>query len=372
MKPGMACVLEVLRGEANRRPIALAEWHNAFEIAELEAVLPYFSARLRQSGATLPGPVEDSLARAEQQAARNTFWWTSELRGILQAFTAKAIPVIPLKGPMLAERIYGSITLRQSCDLDILVRSQDLDSASSLLQKLGFTLNCGPGGCDSSWSRGTTFVELHFDVENPRVFNFDIAGAWKRATQRDFLGQGVWQFAPSDELLYLCLHGVKHRFERLSLVLDIARALNCLTPEIDPAVYERGPAAKLRPLIVLGRAIAMRLDPHCNPALQLRESPKTAEHMENLAGRRWNVLLQGPYIPLNWLNQHGFYLETESTMRGRLLRLAGDLSILTTRTIQPDIDFAARFGIEMPFMVWILRQFRLLSKFCGLRFATKM
>ena len=366
MRPGMACVLEVLRDETNRRPVALTEWQDAFQVAEQETILPYFAARLRQTGAALPGPIQDDLSRAEREAARNSFWWTSELRGILQAFAAAAIPVIPLKGPMLAERIYGGIALRQSCDLDLLVRPEHIGSASSQLEKLGFTSISRPSDHDYAWRRGTTLVELHFDVENPRAFNFDVAGAWKRAGRRDFLGQQVWQFAPSDELLYVCLHGVRHRFERLSHVLDIALALNCLVPEIDPTAYEHGPAARLRRLIVLGRAMAMRLDPSSNPALELRESAKTAAHMEKLADKRWTALLECPGTRLDWLNQHRFYLETEATTTGRLLRMAGDLSILATRTIQQDFDFAARFGVEQPALVWMLRQFRLLAKLCGL------
>ena len=371
----MACVLEVLRGETSCQPVALAEWQDAFRVAEQEAILPYFAARLRHSGAPLPCPIQDDLARAEQQAARNSFWWTSELRGILRAFAAAAIPVIPLKGPMLAERIYGRIDLRQSGDLDLLVRPPHIGSANSLLEKLGFSTHCKASDYHYSWRRGTTVVELHFDVENPLRFNFDTAAAWKRAKPRDFLGQSVWQFAPSDELLFLCIHGVRHTFICLTYVLDVFLGLNCLAPEIDPTVYEHGPAARLRPLIVLGRAMAMRLDPRSNPALELRVSAQTTAHLEKLADRRWKALVEDPSASFDGPNRHlfylGIYLETATTATGRLRLIARDIRALAKILTQADFEFAARFGVKQIGLVWMLRQFRILAKLCRLRLATK-
>jgi Uncharacterised nucleotidyltransferase len=367
----MDCVLEVLRGETIRPGITCAEWRHAFQVAQQEKILPYFAAKLRQGGATLPEPIMADLSRAEQGAARNSFWWTSELRGILQGFATEAIPVIPLKGPMLAERIYGNAGLRVSVDLDLLVRPTDIKPACALLVKLGFTEYAKPSDYHYSWLRGTSLVELHFDVENPLTFNFDTAAAWNRAKRRDFLGQPVWQFAPTDELLFVCLHGVRHRFEFLSNTLDIALALNCLTPEIDSSVYEPGPAAKLRPLIVFGRAMAMRLDPRCNSGPDIRVPAKTAAHIEKLAERLWADILERPTPPLNWRMQHRFYLEIEATMRGRLRRLATDIRIVPTRLTQLDFDFAAGYGVHQPVLVWILRQFRLLARLCGLNLVTE-
>jgi hypothetical protein len=362
----MDCVLDVLRGEPIRPDITNSEWQHAFQVAVEEKVLPYFAAKLHRSGAAVPEPIKDYLAQAEQETARNSFWWTSELKGILQGFATEAIPVIPLKGPMLAERIYGSTNLRVSVDLDLLVRPADIKSACSLLVTLGFTEYARPSDYHYSWSRGTTLVELHFDVENPLTFNFDTAAAWNRARQRDFLGQPVWQFAPSDELLFVCLHGVRHRFEFLNNVLDVAFAFNCLTSQVDSKFYESGPAAKLRPLIVLSRAMATRLDPRCSSGPHIRVPVKTAEHMERVANKLWADMLEGPSPVSNWRIQHRFYLEIETSIRGRLLRAATDICILVTRLTQLDFDFAARYGVHRTGLVWILRQLRLLAQLCRL------
>jgi hypothetical protein len=366
----MECVLDVLRGETNRRDVPCDEWLGAFRVAEQERIRPFFAARLRESGATFPDPILDEILRAKKDAARNSFWWTSELRGILQAFAAKAIPVIPLKGPMLAESIYGSIELRVSRDLDLLVHPSDIDAAASVLVKLGFASHSRPNKFHCEWRRGTSLVELHFDAANQMEFKFDTAGAWERAQSREFLGQPVLQFEPSDELLFLCLHGVRHRFECLCHVLDIALALKRLTPEIDPKVYERGLAARLLPLIVLGRAMAMRLNPHGDPGPEIPVRASTAEHLGKLADRLWTEKLERPAPLINGLTEQIFYLEIETTTRDRLMRLAGAIIILATRLTRADFDFAGQFGVRQAGLIWVLRQFRLAARLFGLNLAS--
>jgi hypothetical protein len=360
----MECVLDVLRGETSRREVSCAEWLDAFRVAEQERILPFFAAKTRHSGVALPVPILDEISRVESHAVRNTFRWTSELRGILEAFAAAAIPVIPLKGPMLAERIYGSIELREWRDLDLLVMRPDIDAAGSLLKKLGFTLESRPNKFHYRWHRGTSLVELHFDVLNQMEFNFDTAGAWQRATPREFLGQPVRQFAPSDELLYLSLHAVRHGFECLSHVLDIALAFKLLTAKIDPGAYEHGPAAKLRCLIFLGRAMAMRLDPHGDPGPEIHVSAATAKHLDKLADRLWAELLERPATPLDGRTEQLFFLAIESTATGRLQRLARSLFVMVAKLTQVDFDFAARFGVRQPGLVRLLRQLRLLARLC--------
>jgi hypothetical protein len=62
-----------------------------------------------------------------------------ELRGVLEAFQAMAVPCIVLKGMALAERIYPNIALRGMSDVDILVRKDDLLRADERLLTLGYT-----------------------------------------------------------------------------------------------------------------------------------------------------------------------------------------------------------------------------------------
>ncbi len=364
MRPGMDLLLPLLRGEVITAQPSSAEWQQTLDLAEQESVLPSCVAAIRRSAMPLPEQIAARLTAIERESTISTFWWTSELSGILAAFHEHSIPVIPLKGPFLAQRVYGDVRLRTSRDLDLLVRARDRKAAGALLSRLGFTADLRPDDYHHSWRRGTTLVELHHNVENPLAFHLGIKQLWSRALPGQFCGRPVLQLAPQDELLYLCLHGVRHRFERLSHVLDLAFAFDAL--KVSPDHLRADTSLALRPLLILGHAMARRLRPQLphqlsdiGPAVSAAESA----HQERIAAARWQALLHQPSsAPLDWHEQHRFYLELERTHWLRLKRSLRHLLILSTRLIQPDFDFAARYNVTQPAFVWIIRQLRLFTK----------
>src|SRR5256886_10494233 len=53
-------------------------------------------------------------------------------------FAAAGIAAVPVKGPTLAALAYGDLARRESFDLDILVRRQDVAPAADLLRSLDY------------------------------------------------------------------------------------------------------------------------------------------------------------------------------------------------------------------------------------------
>jgi hypothetical protein len=357
----MPLLLQVLRDEALVVPPAIEEWQETLHLAEQENVLPSFLAAVRRSLLQADGSIAARLSSLERDAAVSAFWWMSELSGIVAGFHENAIPVIPLKGPLLAQRIYGDSHLRTSRDLDLLVRATHLRAARSVLAGLGFRTDFHPDDYHESWRRGTTLVELHHNVENPLAFRFDLNAFWQRAAEVSFNGKRIMQLSPQDELLFLCLHGARHRFERLSHVLDLALAFEKLSSQIALPAFGSSLSPTLLSLVVLGHAMAKNLRPGL-PELLLELPPGEATHQEALAASLWHSLQSKPPTPMNWLEQHRFYVAVESTRWGRFWRSVRHLLILTSRLIQTDFDFAARYGVTHSFLVWIMRQLRLMVK----------
>jgi hypothetical protein len=362
MRAGMDLLLALIRDEDLPPNLPSSSWQSALTLAQVESVQPYLIAQIRKKDPSLPESIRQELDQLERQLAISTFWWTSELKGILAAFHDDAIPVIPLKGPFLAHRIYGDARLRTCRDLDLLVSRSNLRSAGSLLRRRGFRLMSRPDDYHEAWLRGTTLVELHHNVENPLAFRFDIAAAWRRAETTNFVDLPVLHFAPQDELLLLALHGVRHRFERLSQTLDLALAFERLSPQIPPMAYRSDLPTPLRPLLVLAAAMTANLLPQSKAPIDAEpfcESPQIQNHMNSLAQQLWHASLTQIATPLDWRSQHRFYLQTETTLYGRLCRSIRHLLILSTRLIQEDFDFAARHRIRWPLLVWVVRQARL-------------
>lgn len=354
----MQCLLEILRRQRTARAIGEAEWSAALALAEEEHLLPWTAACLRSQGISLPPAISDRIDRIERDAAIAAFYWRSELQGILRAFDQSSVRVVPLKGPLLAERLYGGAELHVSRDLDILVSKADFSRAEAVLTAAGFA----PGAPDDyhrPWHRQTTTVELHHDAENPLAFNFFVEGAMRNLQPAVFRGQHCWLLAPEDELLFLCLHAVRHRFERLNLILDVQLAFEKLT-STEKAWNPRPEVAGLDNLLALGLAMTRRLQPDFVVSFDLPISQRKNQHLERIADRLWQRLLTQPRIPLDWRAAHAFFLETELPGWPRFHRRIRHLQILVSRAIAPDYAFAARFGLRRAWQVRMLRPLRLL------------
>lgn len=87
-----------------------------------------------------------------------------ELRRICETLSQVGIKHIPLKGAVLRE-FYPEPWMRTSCDIDILVHEDTLDTAvASLKEKLGYTSGGGDSHEVSLYSGNGTHLELHFDL----------------------------------------------------------------------------------------------------------------------------------------------------------------------------------------------------------------
>jgi hypothetical protein len=356
----MRCLLEVLRGQSVDRAIDDEEWAAALALAEEEHVLPLVCARLGSRQASLTPAIADRVRQIERDTVLAGFYWSSELKGVLRAFGQREIRVVPLKGPFLAKRLYGSTALRVSRDLDLLVANADLARAEAVLTAIGFT----PGDRDDyhrPWHRDTTTVELHHDVENPLAFDFGVERAWLRVRPSAFQGEDCWQLAPEDELLFLCLHAARHRYERLSLIVDLQLAFEKLTTNAG-GWQSRPEVVDLNTLLALGLAMARRLRPDLEVGAAYPKSGREDGRLGILADRLWNRLLTESHRPLDWRSAHAFFLEIDSPGWPRLRRRVRHLRILLGRVIAADYAFAAQFGMSRGWQVRMLRPVRLLRE----------
>jgi Uncharacterised nucleotidyltransferase len=367
----MESLLDLLRGRLDERlkgrPFEESNLAHLLEIAAQENIVPWTAEKLRRLGAEFTPGQRKRIEEIQREAQLAAFVWTETLKSTLTAFARAGVPVIALKGPCLAERFYGDAALRTCYDLDLLVRGSDLEHTERLLAELGFAPISRADDYHRPWSRKSINLELHHNIENPHAFDFDVDAAWARAERSQFHGAQVWLLAPADELLYLCLHGVRHRFERLNLMLDLVLAFRRLplvadAPSWGSSVFDN--------MFVLGWTMASRLDPELPVPQAMRISAADRRRIEELSDRLWSELMQAPPPTLDWKAQHRFYLEVESPGWDRLRRRWQHRRILVTRLIDDDFVFAGRFHLYRNWQVRLLRPVRLLMK--SLRPAPKM
>jgi len=188
----------------------------------------------------------EALRQQDIANAHRTLWLTLELLNIHRHLQARGLEVLPYKGPVLAETLYGNVALRQFSDLDLLIRSDDLPTIKEALADLGYE----PGlrlaqaaerdylksGYEYTFdgARGRNLLEIKWQIL-PRFYaiGFDVNDFFERAVVVTIEGQKLRTLCDQDLMLVLCVHAAKHAWKQISWLCDIvhlarSRALDWL------------------------------------------------------------------------------------------------------------------------------------------------
>lgn len=168
-----------------------------------------------QGASKLDLPDSPSLQKCKEKAMQALYRYVRlnyEYESICKVLEEAEIPFIPLKGSVL-RGFYPEAWMRTSCDIDILVKEDTLDSAAQALQeKLSYTQK-GRSGHDVSFcSASGIHLELHFAVvEDERLIYTQkvLRRFWRDSTPVE--GKR-YQRQVSDEMFYFyhLAHMAKH------------------------------------------------------------------------------------------------------------------------------------------------------------------
>ena len=119
-------------GQAEARALLATplRWELILARAEEHEVYPLLHHHLRELGFEgVPPDARHRIEALQRASALRVTLLAEELTRVLHALAREDIPAIPLKGPALAESLYGDRTLRTAGDLDVLVRRPAGDPA---------------------------------------------------------------------------------------------------------------------------------------------------------------------------------------------------------------------------------------------------
>jgi hypothetical protein len=253
--------------DLQRKLGAVRDWKQLLALAEYHGVIPLLYQTLRRVPEGIPaGTLEDLRLRYEHNARRN-LKFTAELIHILDCLDAHGIAAIPYKGPLLAETVYGDLTLREFSDLDVLVRPADVPRAKLALKELGYSPNSSftpaqeraylKSGYEIVFDgpAGRNLLEIQFAIL-PRFYavDFDLDAFFERAVPASVGGRAVKTLCPEDLLLAVCVHAAKHAWIRLCWLRDIAGVVQSLPLQWD--LVDRG-ATELGIDRVLGTSLLL-------------------------------------------------------------------------------------------------------------------
>ena len=212
------------------------DWERLAQLAQHHGLVPLVYRRLCSEVDARQLEGLEALRQQDKANAHRTLWLTLELLHIHRHLHARGLEVLPYKGPVLAEMLYGNVALRQFSDLDFLVRSQDLSRIKVALAELGYE----PGlrlaqaaerdylksGYEYTFdgARGRNLLEIKWQVL-PRFYSigFDVNDFFERAAGVTMEGQKLRTLCDQDLMLVLCVHAAKHAWKQISWLGDIVQ-----------------------------------------------------------------------------------------------------------------------------------------------------
>jgi hypothetical protein len=215
-----------------QRPIKLCSPWDADQLSRLlgdlaaRRLAPWLYLRCQEEPGELGPEILARLRQTHLAALRQELLQEQELFHVLRALNRHSIPVIPLKGTLLGQRLHGLSGTRPSADLDLLVHTADLAQAGRLLEDEGYrcvgettrdVIYQQPGTGDVPWCVEIKHT-LGFFSRTARAWQ---QGVWDRTTQNLINGVNYLAMDRADEFIYLCLNLVKDRFDSPASALDI-------------------------------------------------------------------------------------------------------------------------------------------------------
>ena len=248
------------------------DWDILSRTAGVHGVLPFLYARLKEAAQDLGPQAEMVRWKGLYQAnARRNLVMTARLLKVLKMFEAHGIRAVPYKGPALAETAYGDVALRTFCDLDILVREQDIPKVKERLRAGGFRQRYvftkrqekahRKRTCEYTFEAGNGefLLDVHWRLAARYMLGKEIGGVWDRLGAGRLGGGKVSRLSDEDTLLMLCLHGTFHLWTRLGLVCDVARFLEAREGMDGRELLRRAEESGLRRALLLGLGLARDL-----------------------------------------------------------------------------------------------------------------
>jgi hypothetical protein len=212
------------------------DWDRLLELSQHHGLVPLVFRRLSVEMDTSRSAGLELLRQQDQANTHRTLWLTLELLNIHRHLQARGLEVLPYKGPVLADTLYGNVALRQFSDLDLLIRSDDLPTIKTALAELGYQ----PGvhlaqaaerdylksGYEYTFDgkRGRNLLEIKWQIL-PRFYaiGFDVNDFFKRAAAVTLNGQRLRTLCDQDLMLVLCVHAAKHAWKQISWLCDIVQ-----------------------------------------------------------------------------------------------------------------------------------------------------
>ena len=360
------------------------DWQYIMAVTQRNAVKPLFSSNmLGHFSDHLPPEIMKSITEELQSHVQRNMFLTAKLIELVKLFSANGINALPFKGPLLAIKAYGNPALRRYGDLDVLVKPRHFERAVQILTENGYTPRTSVSWLNKkNWyisrkkdiyftdESGSINLELHWKLSGshfglPREMN----GLWDRLIAINVGGTKMPSLSFNDLLIYLCLHGSRHGWERLAWVCDVNELIRS-EKDIDwNSVAEDAKRFGCENVVALGLRLTRDLFGLQLPAGSVFNDLMNVEVYDNIVAEIRTALFSDASKQTEIGDRYAYHLKLKERSTDRLKLHYHYLSWYLTLLLTPnekDRD-VMHFPHYLSPLYYVTRPFRLLFSYIGNR-----
>lgn len=213
-------------------------WNVLLALAETHGVLPLLREALEPVRTFVDPEIFKQLASRHQTNIHKAMMLSRELIRIQGTLAEAGVEVMPYKGLALAETVYGDIALRQTGDIDLLIRPKDIARAREALRGLEYSPHVSfserqeraylRSGYEYVFDApaGRNLLEVQWAAQ-PRFYAVDlnIEELFDRSIAISVAGRTMKGPSFEDLFIILALHAAKHVWAKLIWLCDLARII---------------------------------------------------------------------------------------------------------------------------------------------------
>ncbi|UFH52839.1 nucleotidyltransferase family protein [Spirosoma sp. KNUC1025] len=242
-------------------------WHKFLELASIHNVSIIVGKSLNDIPTIwIPNTTASYFRSSYSTAVENHFMLLNELKGIITLFNQYSIPLIPFKGMTIAQ-FYGNAVWRQSGDLDIIIRKDDIGKAIEVLVLSGYERPNQVYLEDDlerrhsyPFKKGTVVLDLHWNItDESELFCYPIEKVWLESEKELFYGIQAQVLSKKNLIITTCIHhGLRNSWNELRFILDFSIFANDNWVNWEEIVKE-AERLKIKRILLVGVSLANTL-----------------------------------------------------------------------------------------------------------------
>jgi hypothetical protein len=210
------------------------DWDLFLELAVHHRVYPILYSYLKKFNLykNVPAYVFEELSQLYKMNTFQMLQLRAEMEHIGELLIENQIRLLFLKGPVLAAELYGDLSLRTSCDLDILVPLSELEQTEKILVNYGYEKDDYIQTVLGDWKwrhHHVTYhhplkkikVEIHWRLNPGPGKEPSFEDLWERKREIKASINQLYYLGKDDLLFFLITHGARHGWARIRWLLDI-------------------------------------------------------------------------------------------------------------------------------------------------------